>query len=90
MTARQASNLLRSGQASVLAELAAAGPDRIGAPLVFAAAARGDPAAVTVVAEAAQALGAGVVTLISTLSKESGVLGAAALLLYERSRSRFG
>jgi len=90
MTARQARNLLRAGQPSVLAELASGDPDRIDAPLVSAAGARGDPAAVTVVARAAQALGGGVVTLISTLSKESGVMGAAVLFLYERSRVRFG
>jgi hypothetical protein len=65
MIARRGGNLLRAGQPSVLAELAA-----------------GDPAA--------QAVGAGVVTFISILSKESGVLGAAAWFLYERSRSRFG
>jgi len=63
MTARQARNLLRAGQPSVLAELASGDPDRIDAPLVFAAAARGDPAAVTVVARAAQALVTCVVSL---------------------------
>jgi len=51
---------------------------------------REDPAAVTVVARVGQAVGGGVVTLISTLGMESGVLGAAAWFLHERSRSRFG
>ncbi len=114
-------------------ELARGAPDRIDASLIFTAAARGDPLAVTIVARAAQALGAGVGNLInlcnpeiivlgggvmeagdilmepvvrwtrfyafeaafdrtrivrSTLTKESGVLGAAALFLYEQSRGR--
>jgi predicted NBD/HSP70 family sugar kinase len=89
MTACQASNLLRAGQPSVLVELAAGDADRRGAPLVFAAAAREDPAAVTTLARAAQAVGPGAATLISTLSKESGALGAAAWFLYERSRVGF-
>jgi predicted NBD/HSP70 family sugar kinase len=90
MTVCQASNLLRAGQPSVFVELAAGDTDRSGAPLVFAAAAREDPAAVTVVARAAQAVGAGVATLTSTLSKESGALGAAIWFLSERSRVGFG
>lgn len=133
--ARQARSLLRTDRAAILAELAGGDPDRIDAPLVFTAAAKGDPAAVTVVARAAQALGAGVATLInlcnpelivlggsvmeageilmepvvrwarfyafeaafdrtrvvrSTLTKASGVLGAAALFLYEQGRGRLG
>ncbi len=133
--ARQARDLFRADHPSVLAELAGGEPDRIDAPMVFAAAVRGDPAAVSVVARAAQALGAGVATLInlcnpeiivlgggvmeageilvepvtrwarfyafeaafdrtrivrSAFTKESGVLGAAALFLYEQSRGRFG
>ena len=63
MTACQASNLLRAGQPSVLVEPAAGDADRIGAPLVFAAAAREDPAAVTTLARAAQALVMCVVSL---------------------------
>jgi glucokinase len=131
--ARRARSLLRGDHASILVELAGGDPDRIDAPAVFAAAAKGDPLAVTVVAKAAQALGAGVANLIhlcnpelivlgggvteagdilmepvqrwarfyafeaafdrtrilrSTLSKESGVQGAAALFLYERNRGR--
>jgi glucokinase len=130
--ARRARSLLRRDRPSVLADLSAGDPDRIDAPLVFAAAARGDPTAVAVVAGAAQALGAGVATLInlcnpemivlgggvmeageilmepvtrwarfyafeaafdrtrivrSALTKESGVLGAAALFLYEERRT---
>jgi len=122
---------LRENHTSILLELAGDDPDRIDAPLVFAAAARDDPVAVSVVAKAAQALGAGIGNLInlcnpeivilgggvmeageillepvrrwarfyafeaayartrivrSTLSKESGVRGAAALFLYERGR----
>lgn len=127
--AAQARDALPEDHVSILLELAGKDPDRIDAPLVFAAATRGDPAAVSVVAKAAQALGAGVGTLInlcnpeivilgggvmevgeillepvrrwaglyafeaaytrtrivrSTVSKESGVQGAAALFLYER------
>lgn len=133
--ARQARRLFRTDQPSVLAELAAGEPDRIDAPLVFRAAAKGDPAALSVVARAAQALGAGVATLMhlcnpeiillgggvmeageilvepvirwarfyafeaafdrtrivrSILTKETGVLGAAALFLYEQRRARLG
>lgn len=129
--AARARDALPADHASILLELAGKDPDRIDAPLVFAAAARGDPVAVSVVAKAAQALGAGVGTLInlcnpeivilgggvmevgeillepvrrwaefyafraayartrivrSTVSKESGVQGAAALFLYERDR----
>jgi len=131
--ARQARSLLRADRSSILLELAGGDPDRIDAPRVFAAAANGDPVAVAVVARAAQALGAGVATLInlcnpelivlggsvmeageilmepvvrwarfyafkaafdrtrivrSTLTKESGVQGAAALFLYEQGRER--
>jgi predicted NBD/HSP70 family sugar kinase len=75
MTARQGRNLLRAYPTSVLAELAADEPERIDAPLVFAAAARGNPAAVTVVAGEAQALGAGVATLINSCNPEKIVLG---------------
>ena len=130
--ARRARSLLRKDQPSILADLSAGDPDRIDAPLVFAAAARGDPAALAVLAGAAQALGAGVATLInlcnpemillgggvmeageilmepvtrwarfyafeaafdrtrivrSILTKESGVLGAASLFLYEERRT---
>lgn len=133
--ARQARSLLRADRTSILLELVGGDPNRIDAPRVFAAAAKGDPVAVTVVARAAQALGAGVGNLInlynpelivlggsvmeageilmepvvrwarfyafegafdrtrivrSTLTKESGVQGAAALFLYERSRGRLG
>jgi glucokinase len=48
--ARQARHLLRPNRPSVLVELAGGDPERIDALLVFAAAARGDPTAVTVVA----------------------------------------
>lgn len=133
--ARQARSLLRADRTSILLELAGGDPNRIDAPRVFAAAAKGDPMAVTVVAKAAQALGAGVGNLInlynpelivlggsvmeageilmepvvrwarfyafeaafdrtrivrSILTKESGVQGAAALFVYERSRGRLG
>ncbi|MBI2562889.1 MAG: ROK family protein [candidate division NC10 bacterium] len=133
--ARQARSLLRADRTSILLELVGGDPNRIDAPQVFAAAAQGDPVAVTVVARAAQALGAGVGNLInlynpelivlggsvmeageilmepvvrwarfyafeaafdrtrivrSTLTKESGVQGAAALFLYERSRGPLG
>ena len=129
--ARQAVALARTNQPSLLTELAKGQPDRVDAPLVFAAASKGDPVALSVLAKAAQALGAGVANLInlcnpemvvlgggvmgagevlmepvlrwarfyafeaafdrtrivrSTLSKASGVLGAAALFLYERNR----
>lgn len=133
--AQQAQSLLRGDRASMLVELAGGEPARIDAPVVFSAAVKGDPVAVSVVAKAAQALGAGVATLInlcnpeliilgggvmeageillepirrwarfyafesalhrtrivrSTFTKESGVLGAAALFLYERDRGRRG
>lgn len=133
--AEQARDLLQEGQASILLGLADRDPDRIDAPLVFAAAEQGDPVALSVVAKAAQALGAGVANLInlcnpeliilgggvmeageilmepvrrwagfyafeaafartrivrSTLSKESGVQGAAALFLYEQSHGSLG
>jgi len=132
---QRARGLLRAGRSSILTALSGGHPDGIEAPLVFTAAAQGDPVAVSVVARAAQALGAGVANLIhlcnpeiivlgggvleageillepvirwarfyafeaafdrtrivrSSLTKESGVLGGAALFLYERSRGRFG
>ncbi len=133
--ARQARELLRAGRPSRLRDLCGGEPARIEASAVFTAAGQGDPVAVTVVARAAQALGAGVATLIhlcnpeiivlgggvmeagqmllepvirwaryyafeaafdrtrivrSSLTKESGVLGGAALFLYEQGRGRFG
>ena len=129
--AEQARELMKKAHAPILSGLAGGNPAHIDAPLVFAAAAQGDPVARTVVARAAQALGAGIATLInvcnpelvvlgggvmqageilmepalqwtgvyafrralagtrivrSGLSKESGVLGAAALFLYEAGR----
>lgn len=133
--ARRARELLRAGQPSVLTALSGGNPERIEATSVFTAAGQGDRVAVTVVARAAQALGAGVANLIklcnpevivlgggvmeagemllepvirwarfyafeaafdrtrivrSSLTKESAVLGGAALFLYEQGRGRFG
>jgi glucokinase len=126
---RRARDLATQSPKSLLLSMANGDPERVDAPLVFAAAAAGDPVGVSVVARAAQALGAGVATLInlcnpelialgggvmeagdlllepvqrwarfyafeaaaertrivrSLLTKESGVVGAAALFLYER------
>ena len=129
--AEQARELMKKAHAPILSGLAGGNLAHIDAPLVFTAAAQGDPVARMVVARAAQALGAGIATLInvcnpelvvlgggvmqageilmepalqwtgvyafrralagtrivrSGLSKESGVLGAAALFLYEAGR----
>lgn len=129
--ARQARGLVRADRRSMLLEMAGGNPDRIDAPRGFAAAAAGDPIALTVLAKAAQALGAAVGNLSnvchpelvalgggvmeageilmepvvrwarvyafqdafdrtrivrSTLTRESGVLGAAALFLDEHGR----
>jgi glucokinase len=126
---RRARDLVTRSPESLLLRMAEGDPERIDAPLVFAAAAAGDPVGVRVIARAAQALGAGVAMLInlcnpelialgggvleagdlllepvkrwarfyafegaanrtrivrSLLTKESGVVGAAALFLYER------
>lgn len=77
--ARQARSLLRADHGSLLVELAGGDPDRVDAPVVFAAAARGDPVAVSVVAKAAQALGAGVANLINLCNPELIILGGGVL-----------
>jgi len=86
--AHQARSLLRAGRTSMLVELAGGDPDRIDPPAVFTAAAEGDPLAVTVLARAAQALGAGVATIINLCNPELILLGAAALFLCERCCGR--
>lgn len=133
--ADQARVLAGRGESPRLLDLAAGDPSRIDAPMVFVAAVQGDPAALGVVAKAAQALGAAVATLVnlcnperivlaggvieageillaplrqwaeryafptafrrtqivrSTLTKGSGIRGAAALFLYEERRSERG
>ncbi len=133
--ADQARELHKTHPSPILGPLVGVEPARIEAPAVFAAAEQGDPVAMSVVAKAAQALGAGVANLInlcnpelvllgggvmeagailmeplrrwakfyafdaafartrivrSSLSKESGVQGAAALFLYERCREPSG
>lgn len=120
--------LLEESQSPIFAELTGGDLARLSPPLIFRAADRGDPVAESVVAKAAQALGASVATLVnlcnpeiiilgggvmeagdilmepvrrwarfyaferavtrtrivrSGLSKQSGILGAAALFLYE-------
>ena len=127
----QVRELLEEEHSSVWTELTGGDLGRINTSIVFRAADRGDAVAETVVAKAAQALGAGVAALInlcnpemiilgggvmeageiltepvrrwarfyaferafsrtrlvrSDLSKQSGVLGAAALFLYEERR----
>jgi glucokinase len=122
---------LEEAPSSIWAELTAGDLGRIDPPLVFRAADRGDAVAEAVVAKAAQALGAGVATVVnlcnpemvilgggvmeageilmetvrrwarfyafdravtrtrivrSGLSKQSGILGAAALFLYDERR----
>jgi glucokinase len=84
--AAQARELLAPGRASILLELAGGDPDTIDAPLVFAAADRGDPAAEQVAAKAAQALGAAVAAVINLCNPElivlgGGVMEAGSLLL---------
>jgi glucokinase len=123
-----ARELLGESQSPIFAELTGGDLARLSPPLIFRAADRGDPVAESVVAKAAQALGASVATLVnlcnpeiiilgggvmeagdvlmepvrrwarfyaferavtrtrivrSGLSKQSGILGAAALFLYE-------
>ena len=72
-------SLLWAYPTSVLAEMAADEPERIDAPLVLAAAAKGDSAAVTVVARAAQASGAGVTTLSNSCNPALMVPGGDAM-----------
>jgi glucokinase len=67
--------MLRTDHRSILLDLAGGDPDRIDAPVVFAAAAKGDPAALAAVAKAAQALGAGVANLINLCNPEIVILG---------------
>ena len=73
--AEQARELLKKAHAPILFGLAGGNPDQIDAPMVFAAAAQGDPVARTVVARGAQALGAGIATLINVCNPEVIVLG---------------
>jgi glucokinase len=73
--AAQARELAAQEPESVLMDLAGGDPENIDAPLVFAAADRGDPAAEQVVAKAAQALGAAVAALINLCNPEMIVLG---------------
>jgi glucokinase len=77
--ADQARALAQSGAAPQLLELAGGDPARIDAPLVFAAAAGGDPAAQAVVAKAAQALGAAAAVLINLCNPEIIILGGGVL-----------
>jgi len=73
--ADQARELARNGNSPTLLALAGGDPARIDPPLVFAAAAAGDPGAGGVVARAAQALGAAVATLVNLCNPEVIVLG---------------
>lgn len=73
--ASHARELAAQAPPSVLLELAGGDPGRIDAPLVFAAADRGDPAAEQVVAQAAQALGAAVAALVNLCNPAMIVLG---------------
>ena len=73
--ADRARELARSGHSPGLLALAEGDPARIDAPLVFTAAAAGDPGALGVVAKAAQALGAAVATLVNLCNPEIIVLG---------------
>ncbi|OGB91417.1 MAG: hypothetical protein A2Z31_05540 [candidate division NC10 bacterium RBG_16_65_8] len=71
----QVRELLSEEPSSVFADLTGGDLSGITPPLVFRAADRGDPAAETVVAKAAQALGAGVAALINLCNPETIVLG---------------
>jgi glucokinase len=73
--AAQARELAEHEPRSVLVDLAGGDPGKIDASLVFAAADRGDPVAESVVAKAAQALGAGAAALINLCNPEMIVLG---------------
>lgn len=77
--ARRAQELARQSPGSKLVAMAGGDPGRIDAPLVFAAAAAGDPVGVSIVARAAQALGAGVATMINLCNPELIVLGGGVL-----------
>lgn len=71
----QVRELLLDEPPSLFGELTGGDLSRITPPLVFRAADRGDPVAETVVARAAQALGAGVAALINLCNPEMIVLG---------------
>lgn len=73
--ADQAQALARRGESARLLALAGGDPARIDSPLVFAAAALGDPGAQLVLAKAARALGAAVATLVHLCNPEVVILG---------------
>jgi glucokinase len=84
--ADQARMMLRGDRTSILSELAGGDINRIDSPMVFEAAAKGDPTSLTIVAKAAQALGAGVANLINLCNPElvilsGGVMAAGEILL---------
>jgi glucokinase len=84
--AARARALAAAGDAPLLLALAGGDPARLDAPLVFAAAAQGDPAALGVTAKAAQALGAATAVLINLVNPElivwaGGVFEAGEILI---------
>jgi glucokinase len=84
--ADQARALAGRGESPRLLALAGGDLGRIDAPMVFAAAAQGDPAALRVAAKASQALGAAVAVLINLCNPElivlaGGVMEAGEILL---------
>ncbi len=84
--ADQGRALAERGESPQLLALAGGDPGRIDAPMVFAAAARGDPAALGVAAKASQALGAAVAVLVNLCNPElivlaGGVIDAGDILL---------
>jgi len=84
--ADQARDLAKRGESPRLLALAGGDPSRIDSPMVFSAAAQGDPAALGVVAKASQALGAAVAVLVNLCNPElivlaGGVMEAGDILL---------
>jgi glucokinase len=71
----QVRELLDQAPSPIWSELTAGDPGRIDPPLIFRAADRGDAVAETVVAKAAQALGAGVAALVNLCNPEMIILG---------------
>jgi glucokinase len=77
--AEQARDLFRRTRTAILSDMVRGDPARITCEVVLAAAARGDPIGLTVAARAAQALGAGVATLITLCNPQCILLGGGVL-----------
>ncbi len=82
-----------SGESPVIAELAGGDPDAVTGVTVTEAAARGDPAAIGILAEVGGRLGTGIAGLVNVLDPEVVVVGGGAIaageLLLEPARAAY-